>query len=133
MSRGVTLLELLIVLVLMAVFAALVVPAVGRREGPVATADDALVSSARQTAVRRGEPLRLQLAASGTWSLTSQRDGALVDSGHITGERRSTSLLVDVLGGCVPTESTTSTATAFDPLSCAAALADVAPTPVRIP
>ena len=128
-----TLLELLIVLVLMAVFAALVVPVVGRRAGPVATADAALVASARQTAVRRGEPLRLQLAATGAWLLTSQRDGALVDSGHIAGGQQPTTLLVDVLGGCVPVESSASNAAAFDPLSCAVAFADDTPTAVRIP
>ncbi len=118
-TRGVTLLELLIVLVLMAVAAALVLPSFGRRDGPRETAPVALIASARRAAIRRAEPLRVRLRPDGAWSLTSQRDGATIDSGRARETLPATDVLIDALGGCVPSPQS-ATSAVYDPLACAA-------------
>jgi type II secretory pathway pseudopilin PulG len=113
----VTLLELVIVLVLMGIGAALVAPMLARPaatgEAPVA----AVVARARQAAVRRAEPLRVRLAVNGAWTVTSQRDEVVIDSGRVTGEAMERAWDVDALGGCVPAESAAPRAP-FDGLDC---------------
>ena len=115
--RGVTLLELLVVLTLMGVASALVVPALARRALQADGADVTIVVAARRTAIGRAEPLRLRLFADGAWTLTAQRDGAVVDSGHVRDSLPAEDLLLDALGGCVP--SPRGPARAFDPMACA--------------
>ncbi|MBL0171418.1 MAG: prepilin-type N-terminal cleavage/methylation domain-containing protein [Gemmatimonadaceae bacterium] len=117
LHRGVTLLELLIVLTLMGITAALVVPVFQSRAAAPRAADAALVATARQTAIRRAEPLRLRFSANGSWAITSQRDGGMIDSGHVRDGLPDDELLVDALGGCVPADMTG--AVVFDPMSCA--------------
>ena len=118
MRRGVTLLELLIVLILMGITAALVVPAFVRRAAAPETANVALLASARRLAIRRAEPLRLRLSANGAWMVTGVRNGVVVDSGHVRDSLMATDLLVDALGGCVPLSGNAWPAV-FDPLVCA--------------
>ena len=113
--RGMSLLELLVVLTLMGVAGALVAPVFRPRSPAPERADEALVASARQAAVRRAEPLRVRMSANGSWSIVAQRDGAMIDSGHAAGQLPALDLLVDALGGCVPAPSQ---AREFDPLSC---------------
>lgn len=67
-ARGFTLIELLVVLLLLGLAAALAAPALRTRK-PGRTGLESLVSTARGTAVRRGETLYLQIAASGEWRL----------------------------------------------------------------
>lgn len=117
-ARGVSLLELLIVLTLMGITAALVVPVFGRPVSPSESDGESLVASARRTAIRRAEPLRVRLFSNGAWSVTTIRDGAFVDSGHVRNPLPDTELLLDALGGCVPTSGSAS-AQLFDPLTCA--------------
>jgi prepilin-type N-terminal cleavage/methylation domain-containing protein len=124
--RGVTLLELLIVLVLMTVAAALVLPAFGARPAPAQTAEARVIASARRTAIRRAEPLRLRLFADGAWSIRSQRDGALVDSGRVAEALPPSDVLVDALGSCIPVGQSTGLMT-FDPLSCVMVAGATAP------
>lgn len=114
--RGMSLLELLVVLTLMGVAGALVAPVFRPRSLAPERTDAAIVAAARQTAVRRAEPLRLRLAANGFWSLVAQRDGAMVDSGRVAGQLPTAELLVDALGGCIPVPQ--SQVREFDPLSC---------------
>lgn len=114
--RGMSLLELLVVLTLMGVAAALVAPVFRSRSSGPERYDVALVASARRTAVRRAEPLRLRLFENGSWSIVAQRDGAMVDSGHVAGQLPTADLLLDALGGCVPVPQKQSRE--FDPLSC---------------
>ncbi len=66
-----TLIELLVVLVLLGLAAALAAPALRPRE-PAGAGLETLVSTARETAVRRGETLSLQVAASGEWRLDGE-------------------------------------------------------------
>ncbi len=117
-ARGVTLLELLIVLTLMGISAALVVPVFVRQVPASHTDGDSLVAAARRTAIRRAEPLRVRLLSNGAWLVTAIRDGAIVDSGHVRNPLPDTELLLDALGGCVPASGSAS-AQSFDPLTCA--------------
>jgi prepilin-type N-terminal cleavage/methylation domain-containing protein len=115
--HGMSLLELLVVLTLVGFAGALVAPVFRPPSLAPERNDAAIVAAARQAAIRRAEPLRLRLLANGSWSLVAQRDGALVDSGHVTGPLPSSDLLVDPLGGCVPAPQ--ARARAFDPIACA--------------
>jgi prepilin-type N-terminal cleavage/methylation domain-containing protein len=117
MPRGVTLLELLIVLVLMTVAAALVLPTFRARPAEVESAQARVIATARRSAIRRAEPLRVRLFGDGAWSIRSQRDGALVDSGSVREALPSLEMLVDPLGSCIPVGQSAAVVT-FDPLSC---------------
>ena len=126
MRRGVTLLELLIVLILMGITAALVVPAFVQRPAAPEAANVALLASARRLAIRRAEPLRLRMSANGDWMVTGVRNGVVVDSGHVRDSLLATEVLVDALGGCVPMNGNTSLA-GFDPLVCASSRLETRP------
>ena len=114
--HGMSLLELLVVLTLMGVAGALVAPVFRPRSPAPERNDAAIVAAARQAAVRRAEPLRLRMFATGTWLLVAQRDGKVVDSGRVTGPPPSSDLLLNPLGGCVPAPQ--ARARAFDPIAC---------------
>ena len=125
--RGVTLLELLVVLILLAVTAAVVLPTFM----PPSTTADAdptatVVASARRVAIRRGEPLRLRIANDGVWALVTLHDGVAVDAGRLTVKQFaddaptvSTGLVltIDALGSCQPDHGSAAGAT-YDPLTC---------------
>ncbi len=118
---GVTLLELLVVLVVLGLTAAVVLPSltpvVPRTDrDPTAT----LIATARRAAIRRGEPLRLRVDPDGVWALVSVRDGSVVDAGRLSGGGQAIaglSLSVDGLGSCRPA-GVMSGRGAFDPLAC---------------
>lgn len=123
--RGVTLLELLVVLTLMGAAAALVAPAIGLWPSAGASSPEAAVNavltSARRQAIRRAEPLRVRVAADGVWALVSQRDGLVIDSGRVTRNDVEPSatidVLIDALGSCMPPAGQVSDA-ALDALTC---------------
>ena len=111
--RGVTLLELLVVLLLLGLAAALVAPVLrlpterGAAAGsdPLARAADA----ARDLALRRGESLVLAVAPDGRWSVapaerTAAADGAPLLLGRLDGgaPARALRVVVSALGTCVP-------------------------------
>ncbi len=121
-----TLLELLIVLVLMTAAAALALPAFGARPAESASAHARVIATARRTAIRRAEPLRIRLFADGAWSIRSQRDGALVDSGRAGENLPASEVLVDPLGSCIPVGPSAAAVT-FDPLSCLTVSGGVTP------
>lgn len=116
--RGLTLLELLIVLVIMSVGAGLVV--FNRSVVGVAPDDDVL-TRARRTAVARAERLSLVVGPDGAWELRSLRGEVLERGRHAGG---ATDVAVDVgsdvqidpLGSCSAAVSRTSQT--FNPLTC---------------
>jgi prepilin-type N-terminal cleavage/methylation domain-containing protein len=124
--RGVTLLELLIVLTLMGIAAAVVAPSFGARSATPEASRSALVTSARRMAVRRAERLSLRLSQNGAWSVRTLTDGAVLDSGHVRDALPDAELLLDALGGCVPARGT-SAGEHFDPLTCTSAARVVSP------
>ena len=130
--RGVTLLELLVVLVLLAVTAAVVLPtfmppSTTAGADPTAT----VVASARRVAIRRGEPLRLRIASDGIWALVTLHDGVAIDAGRLKTVKQfaddahavSTELVltIDALGSCQPGDGSAYGSVygaTYDPLTC---------------
>ena len=143
--RGVTLLELLVVLVLMGIAAAVVAPAlrppaegrIGAQRSP-ATAET-LVAEARRTAIRRGEPLRLRLDPDGAWALVTFREGEILTGGRIDLGASATALdlRIDAMGSCTPAGGLDARLRAegrtFDPLACDALRTGTAGREARTP
>ncbi len=114
--RGVTLPELLIVLVLLGLASAIVLP-LARRSVPRAATDDAqLVADARRVAIGHAQPVRLRLAATGGWSVTAT-GGAVLAAGTVPPGRPAMDVLIDPLGGCVPAASPMQLYP-MDPITC---------------
>ena len=125
--RGVTLLELLVVLVLMGISAAVVVPAL---DPPLEMRGDnaaALLKRARQAAISRGEPVRLRIERDGTWALVSLREGVPIGSGRVSSvsapnvDAATIDLRIDAMGSCTPAYTSAVSMNGlqrFDPLSC---------------
>lgn len=119
---GVTLLELAIVIVVMGVAGSIVTAMVqtGRLQPLKDTGPAGAIVEARRLAVRRAEPVRLRVSEQGAWTITSLRDGVVIDSGTARSLRSVVDLQIDALGVCVPTQRIASD-TAFDPMQCATA------------
>lgn len=119
---GVTLLELLVVLVVVTVSAAIVLPALRPPAASPTDASDALVAATRRTAIARGEPVRLRLDADGTWGVIGARTGTVIDTGRVEAHPRALDITVDPRGTCTPVgvQSTAGSAggMSFDPLAC---------------
>lgn len=137
--RGVTLLELLVVLVLMAIASALVVPALRfpsaswatddggsltgqRQSGLLPTPEvDGVLAGARRLALKRGEPVRLRVASDGVWAVVRLSGGEAIQNGRVT-QRLSwqPDLTIDATGTCVLSASVVprAGAAAWDALAC---------------
>lgn len=107
-QNGVTLVELLVVLVLMGIAAALVAPAV-RSPRPLAESIagaplspvDGVINAARRLAIGRGQPLALRIANDGVWSVVAADTGDPVDAGRVSGALAwLPTLRIDALGRC---------------------------------
>ncbi|MDQ6611028.1 MAG: prepilin-type N-terminal cleavage/methylation domain-containing protein [Gemmatimonadota bacterium] len=103
---GVTLLELLVVLVLIAISATLVVPAMrlpqditkssGTRDG-----SDAIITNARRIAIMRGEPVHLKVDADGVWAVVPLRGGDAIQAGRTSEPLRwHPDVNIDAIGVC---------------------------------
>lgn len=116
---GLTLLELLVVLAILAITTA-VVPLAWRPSRPTSgSALDALIQAARRDAIRRGEELRLRVDADGAWVLAARDGTVILETGRIASPTAAVSLRVDALGTCRPGASGTAVAGAsFDMLAC---------------
>lgn len=141
MRRGVTLLELLVVLVLMAIASALVLPAIRfphadallGDENSTSSADtkssaliqspevDGVLTQARRLAIKRGEPVRLRVATDGVWAIVSANSGEAIESGRVSDTLSwQPDLTVDAVGTCMlqPTVVPRANAVAWDALAC---------------
>lgn len=115
---GLTLLELLVVIVIIAITTAVVPLAWRTTRASQGTALDELAQSARREAIRRGEVLRLQVDADGAWVLAA-RDGAnILETGRIVAPDEALSLHVDALGTCRPGADVSGAGASFDMLGC---------------
>jgi prepilin-type N-terminal cleavage/methylation domain-containing protein len=127
--RGVTLVELLVVLVLMAISAALVVPSLRPRSGdasldvdghPVSPVD-AVLTEARRLAIKRGEPLHLRVASDGVWAIAPLAGGTAIRDGRLPNALDwLPDVLIDAMGVCALASGTVAPqfATAWDALQC---------------
>lgn len=119
--RAVTLLELLVVLVLLGLSAAVVMPALRL---PVTAGPDSPLVRARTVAVRRGEAVRLEIDRDGGWTVrpATDRGGALLLSGSGTTSGSMTtpvSIVITALGTCLPESAAAPGAAPWDPVRCA--------------
>jgi prepilin-type N-terminal cleavage/methylation domain-containing protein len=125
---GVTLVELLVVLVLMSIAATLVVLAMRLPSAPNAALDgvshaplDAIVSKARRLAIRRGQPVQLRIAPDGVWAIVPATGGEAVASGRTTDVLPwLPDLHIDAMGTCFIASATVPPqhARAWDALAC---------------
>ena len=119
---GFTLVEMLVVLILMGLAAALVAPVLLAPHHHAATLSD-LVASAREAAARRGEVLHLTIEPTGQWRLEG---GANPLEGTLAAGRLEpflaapVTLIVSPLGSCAfdVRSASAASALALEPLTC---------------
>ena len=115
---GLTLLELLVVLVILAITTA-IVPLAWRTPRAVdESAVDVLAQTARREAIRRGEELQLRLDADGAWVLAAHDGTDILETGRLAAPTAPLSLRVDALGTCRPGSGTADSGASFDMLTC---------------
>ena len=125
MSKGYTLIEVLVVLVVMGLAAALVAPALlPRRSDPAAVVT--LVRHARAAAIRRAEAISLRIEASGAWRMdgaASIQAGAIATGRLPSPPPAAVTLVFSPLGSCSPDVESAAAGQALglDPLTCEAA------------
>lgn len=124
---GLTLLELLVVLVILAITTMIVPLAWRTPRADEGSALDRLTRTARREAIRRGEELRLRVDADGVWVLAARDGTDILETGRVATPTAATSLRVDALGTCRPgtdmttdmtTAGSTGAAASFDMLAC---------------
>ena len=115
---GLTLLEVLVVLVILALTTALVPLAWRQPRATAGSALHALTQSARHSAIRRGEELRLRVDDDGVWVLAARHGADILDTGRIAAPPTSVSLRIDPLGSCRPGSDAADSRASFDMLGC---------------
>ncbi|MEP6780370.1 MAG: prepilin-type N-terminal cleavage/methylation domain-containing protein [Gemmatimonadaceae bacterium] len=128
--RGVTLLELLVVLVLISISALLVIPSLRMpnslnvtdgTDGRAPSAVDVVMTTARRVAIKRGEPVRLRVASDGVWAIVPAKGGEAIQGGRIS-ESLSwvPDVTIDATGVCVLNDGATprANARAWDAIGC---------------
>ena len=117
--RGVTLLELLVVLVLLGLLTALTTPALLRSRPDDAPSDARVLASARSAAVRRGETLVLDVAPDGRWRLLVARaDSAPLSDGTLASATMPRRILLTPAGLCLPDDDADASAAPWDAAAC---------------
>jgi prepilin-type N-terminal cleavage/methylation domain-containing protein len=120
-TRGFTLLEMLVVLVLISMAAALAAPALLRLNAGRSEFEE-LIATAREASVRRGEVLFLQVGSSGQWRLEAANNGNAdpLASGHVAPVGGSLTLMLEPNGSCMFDVATVARGTTIrlDPLTC---------------
>ncbi len=119
--RAFTLLEILVVLVLLGLSAAVVAPALRL---PTAAAPEAPLVRARALAVRRGESVRFETLADGRWQVAAAADtaGAILLAGNAASAADPAVaglVVISPLGSCLPEGPAVQRAAAWDPARCA--------------
>jgi prepilin-type N-terminal cleavage/methylation domain-containing protein len=122
MKNGYTLIEVIVVLVLLALAAALVAPALATpHDGDGALAG--LIGHARALAIRRAEAVELRVEATGAWRLDGLASAAVgpLETGTIAPRpTAAVTLVFSPLGACAPDLATGAAAAALhlEPLMC---------------
>jgi prepilin-type N-terminal cleavage/methylation domain-containing protein len=123
MRRGFSLMELVVVLIVLALAAALAVPALTRRAERRGSELASLLLLSREAAARRGETVHLDIAPSGAWTITGAASGG---DGPIRAGRVDSfpglplTLIVSPVGTCGFDARSAKAASVIrlDPLSC---------------
>ncbi|WP_411280580.1 prepilin-type N-terminal cleavage/methylation domain-containing protein [Gemmatimonas sp.] len=115
---GLTLLELLVVLVILAITTAIVPLAWRSPRAAEGSALDGLTQTARREAIRRGEELRLRVDADGSWVLAARDGTDIIETGHSAAPDEPVSIRVDALGTCRPGSDIAGSGVSFDMLRC---------------
>lgn len=124
---GLTLLELLVVLVILAITTALVPLSWPTPRAADGSALDGLTQTARREAIRRGEELRLRVDADGAWVLAARDGTEILETGRIEAPAAPVSLRVDALGTCRPGSELAGSGVSFDMLGCRYVATNTAP------
>ena len=115
-TRGFTLLEIVVTLVLLSIVAAIVAPAFRTERTPDESLRSILAAS-RETAVRRAQTLLLHVDERGAWRIVAPGDTAAIGSGRFTDGTRDLRIRVNPLGACF--NEGASGAVALDAVACA--------------
>lgn len=131
--RGVTLIEMVVVLVLIGLTAALAAPAL-LRPARAESGFRQLVSAARETAIRRGETVHLRIGASGEWRIEGSASAApeVLLAGRVDPFlEHPLTVLLSPTGSCALDAPSTMTAgdIRLDPLTCEVAAQPAPPSP----
>jgi prepilin-type N-terminal cleavage/methylation domain-containing protein len=114
-TRGFTLLEIVVTLVLLGLAAALVAPAF--RIEPTSEQDiRKVLAGTRETAVRRAQTLVLEVDDRGSWRILASGDTSAIGSGRFTDGTRDLRIRVNPLGACF---NEGASAIALDAVACA--------------
>ena len=117
---GFTLVELIVVLIILALGAAIVAPSLISSPSEATNELSRLVANARDAAVRRGELVLLRTDRTGTWQIVAgapPRDEILMSGRLSSAPAGGVELVFSPLGTCGPLAET-GPAVALDPLTC---------------
>lgn len=119
-QNGFTLVELIVVLVILALAAAIVGPSLISSGSEVNTELSRLVGRAREAAIRRGDLVLLQTDRAGTWQIVAggTAGGEILISGRLSSAPADRfGLVFSPLGTCSP-PAESEPAAGLDPLTC---------------
>ncbi len=116
---GYTLLEVIVVLVLLAVAAAVVAPSFFTARPEQFSTVPMLVSQVRAASVRRGVAVRLTINRSGEWRATAGSGRELLTAGRIPAPAAAVDLIISPLGTCgIAAGGNPEALAAYDFLTC---------------
>ncbi len=122
LRSGLTLIEVMIVIAILAIIAAIVYPNVFRQQPTPAASEMTVVEQAKALAIARAEPLRVSIERDGTWQIVSDAapGSTPLASGSLSeAPPQALVLRVTELGACLPVEGATAIeGAAVDAVSC---------------
>jgi prepilin-type N-terminal cleavage/methylation domain-containing protein len=102
-ARGLTLIEVLIIIAILAIVAAIVYPNIVRKDTPPTLSEGQLIEQAKTLAQTRAQPVRLSIQSDGTWEILSEDASGLASlaAGHLAeAPAYAVELRVTELGTC---------------------------------
>lgn len=120
--RGLTLIEVLIVIAILAIMVAIVYPNVFPPKPQIVPTEMTVVEQAKALAIARAEPVRVSIERDGTWQITSEtaRESTPLASGSLSeAPPQALHIRVTELGTCLVLDAGTSVeGAAVDAVSC---------------